>query len=280
LQDQHFDLSSLGFDEVSSSYGQLDRLNAARALIEGDAELLQAQYERAYMGSYEDGRFLDVSGLNLWPAVWNPDGIACSMQSPPIDDVFLFPYIYGKIFVQELYDRGGWRAVNDAYADPPSSTEQILHPERYRAGDEPIPVSIVSLADTLGSDWRLIFEDPIGELMLRIYLQDQLGAEEAAKAARGWGGDLSVVYYDEESYRLVMVLRSVWDTSAEAGEFLNAYITYAARRYGHPANETSGGLSCWYRDDTLCVTRAGSEVTVVLGPDKSTVDAVLGAVFE
>lgn len=280
LQDQHFDLSSLGFDEIGSSYDQLDRLNAARSLIEGDAELLQAQYERAYTGSYEDGRFLDVSGLNLGPAVWKPGGIASSMQSPPIEDVFLFPYIYGKIFVQDLYDRGGWEAVNDAYADPPLSTEHILHPERYRAGDEPIPVSIVSLSDALGSDWRLVFEDPIGELMLRVYLQNQLDVDEATRAAKGWGGDLGVVYYNEDSYGLVMVLRSVWDASAEAGEFLNAYITYAARRYGHPANETIGGLSCWYGDDILCVTGGSGEVMVVLGPDRPTVDAVLGAISE
>ncbi|MBN1810764.1 MAG: hypothetical protein JXA14_02905 [Anaerolineae bacterium] len=280
LQDQHFDLLSLGFDEIGSTYDHLDRLNAARALVEGDAELLQGQYERAYAGSYEDGHSLDVSGLNLWPAAWNPGGVVSSMQSPPIDDVFLFPYIYGEIFVQDLYDRGGWGAVNEAYADPPASTEHILHPGRYRAGDEPIPVSIVSLADTLGSDWRLVFEDAIGEFMLRVYLQDQLGADEAAKAAAGWGGDLSVVYYNEDVYGLVMVLRSVWDTPAEAEEFLDAYVTYAARRYGHPANDIAGGLSCWYGDDTLCVTGAGGEVTVVLGPDASTVDAVFGAVSE
>jgi hypothetical protein len=280
LQDQHFNLSSLGFDEIGSSYVQLDRLNAARALIEGDAELIRAQYERAYVRWYQNDRSPDVSRLKLGPAAWNPGGIVSSMQTPPIDDLFLFPYIYGKIFVQDLYDRGGWEAVNAVYADPPASTEHILHPERYRTGDEPIPVSIASLTDTLGSGWRLAFEDPIGEFMLRVYLQGQLGADEAARAAAGWGGDLGVVYYDEDSYDLVMVLRSAWDTSAQATEFLDAYVAYAARRYGHPANETLGALSCWYGDDTMCVTGAGSEVMVVLGPDASTVDAVLGAVSE
>jgi hypothetical protein len=278
LQDQYFDLSSLGFDEIGYSYDQLDRLNATRALVEGDAELIRAQYEIAYTGCYEDDRSLDVSSLNLWPAVWSPEGVVGMLQSPPIDDVFLFPYIYGQIFVQDLYDRGGWEAVNAAYADPPASTEHILHPGRYRVGDEPIPVSVVSLADTLGSDWRLVFEDPIGEFMLRVYLQDQLGADEAARAAAGWGGDLGVVYYNESMYGLVMVLRSVWDTPAEAEEFLNAYVTYAARRYGHPANETVGRLSCWYGDDTLCVTWGSGEVTVVLAPDRPTVEQVLAAI--
>jgi hypothetical protein len=280
LQDQHFDLSSLGFDELGSSYDQLDRLNAARSLIEGDAELLRAQYERVYAGSYEDDRLLDVSGLNLWPAAWSPDGIVSSVQSPPVDDVFLFPYIYSTIFVRDLYDRGGWEAVNAAYANPPVSTEHILHPERYRAGDTPIPVSIVSLADTLGNDWQLVFEDPIGEFMLRVYLQDQLGTEEATRAVEGWGGDLGVVYYRKDTYGLVMVLRSLWDTFAEAEEFLDAYLNYAARRYGHPASETVGEFSCWYGEDVLCVTGGNGEAIVVLGPDRPTVEQVLAAIFQ
>jgi hypothetical protein len=275
LQDQHFDLALLGFDEIGSFYDQLDRLNAARSLVEGDAEVLRAQYGSAYADVRADDRAPELRGLNLEPAAWHPVGIVGSVQNPPIDDVFLFPYIYGEMFVQDLYDRGGWAAVNAAYADPPASTEHVLHPERYRAGDEPISVSIPSLADTLGSDWRLVFEDPLGEFMLRIYLQDQLSAEEAERAARGWGGDLSVVYFNERSYGLVMVLRSTWDTPAEAEEFLSAYVTFADRRYGHPPNETVGGLSCWYGDDVLCVTGADSDVAIVLGPDRTTVERVI-----
>jgi hypothetical protein len=280
LQDQHFDLSSLGFDEVSTSYEQLDRLNALRALIEGDAELVQAQYKQAYTGHCEDGSSLDAHGLALGPAAWGSPNIISRMQKAAVDDVFLFPYIYGKIFVQDLYDQGGWPAVNAAYANPPASTEHILHPERYRAGDEPIPVSIPSLADTLGSDWRLIFEDPIGELMLRVYLLDLLGVEDATRAAQGWGGDLCAVYYNKSTVELVMVLRSVWDTPAEAQEFLNAYVTYAARLYGHPKNENLGAYSCWYKEDALCVGWNSGGVTIILGPDRSTVQTVIPTVSE
>ena len=114
--------------------------------------------------------------------------------------------------------------------------------------------------------------------MLGVYLRNQLSADEAAVAAEGWGGDLGVVYYNDSTGELVMVLHSVWDTPPEAKEFLDAYVTYAARRYGHPTNETVGGLSCWYGGDTLCVTWEGDGVTVVLGPDEPTVDEVLAAV--
>jgi hypothetical protein len=280
LQDQHFDLLSLGYDEFGFAFDHLDRFNAIRALVEGDAELIEDRYQGAALSGGEMADASSTCAWQLWPAALHPNGIDHCTQTPPIDDVFRFPYAYGERFVRDLYSRGSWEAVNDAYADSPASTEQILHPERYWAGDEPVLVSVAPLTDTLGSEWHLTFEDPVGEFMLGVYLQVQLSADEAAVAADGWGGDLGVVYYDGTNDELVMVLHSVWDTPAEAEEFLDAYMTYATRRYGYPANETSAGLSCWYGDDVLCVTWGGDWVTIVLGPDQATVEDVLIAVSE
>jgi hypothetical protein len=280
LQDQHFDLLALGFDEFGFTFDHLDRFNAIRALVEGDAELIESQYLGA-LPRVDEVAYAPLARIfGLGQAAFKPRALDPSMQQPPIEDVFLFPYSYGEVFVQTLYGRGGWESVNEAYTDLPQSTEQILHPARYLSGDDPVTVAVAPLADTLGGDWRLVFEDPIGEFMLRVYLQNQLTTEEAAQAAEGWGGDLGVVYYDDTTGKLLMVLHSVWDTQYEAGEFLGAYVTYAARRYGHPASEATGGLSCWYGDDTLCVNWEGDKVTVVLGPDRQTVDRVIPVVSE
>ena len=279
LQDQHFDLLALGFDEFGFAFDDLDRFNAVRALVEGDAELIEGQYLGA-LPRVDEVAYAPLARTFGFGHAARPRAADPSLQQPPVEDVFLFPYSYGEVFVQTLYGRGGWEAVNEAYTDLPQSTEQILHPVRYLTGDEPVPVSVAPLADTLGGDWRLVFEDPIGEFMLRIYLQNYLTPEEAARAAEGGGGDLGVVYYDDATGKLLMVLNSVWDTQYEAGEFLGAYLTYAARRYGHPASDATGGLSCWYGDDTLCVNWEGDKVTVVLGPDQQTVDAVIPIVSE
>ena len=77
-----------------------------------------------------------------------------------------------------------------------------------------------------------------------------------------------------------MVLHTVWDTPSEAGEFLDAYMTYGTRRCGQSANETAGGLSCWQAADTLCVTLEGDAVIVVLGPDELAVAQVLEAISD
>ena len=44
-------------------------------------------------------------------------------------ETLLFPYLHGQEFCTELYDRGGWDALAEAFRHPPASSSQILHPE-------------------------------------------------------------------------------------------------------------------------------------------------------
>jgi hypothetical protein len=75
-----------------------------------------------------------------------------------------------------------------------------------------------------------------------------------------------------------MALHIVWDSPADAEEFVDAYITYADDRFGYAADTTSGALMCWEGDDTLCLAWGPSDTTVVLGPDEETVTTVLEAI--
>jgi hypothetical protein len=269
LQDQHFDLASLGLD-VTDDLGYGDRQLAVQALIEGDAELLQEQYIETFFSEQD---MLDyVNEALKFTFTWT--------DSTPrvLSEVSLFPYEQGKEFASALYQQGGWQAVSDAYANPPVSTEQILHPRRYLSDDQPVPVSLPSLADTLGGEWRLIYDGPAGELLLRLYLENHLDPTEAARAAEGWGGDHCLVYHDDATGGTVALLQTIWDTSNDRREFLNAYLSYGEARFDHEADQTSDGLACWQEVDALCVAWGEENVTVALGPGQETVDQVL-AVF-
>lgn len=268
LQDQHFDLEALGLNATSEP-GHADRLLAIQALIEGDAELVQEQYVQRY--------FSQADALELWQDVMKFSSSSSESIPRVITEMSLFPYTHGREFVKALYDRGGWWAVNDTYAAPPASTEQILHPTRYLSGDEPVLVTLSPLTDTLGGDWRLAHEGPVGELLLRLYLENRLGAEESALAVEGWGGDDCVVYTNYASGDTVLLLHVVWDTLADARQFLDAYVRYADARFGHTADQTADGLNCWQGIDVLCVAWGAGGVTVALGPDQTTVDGVLAA---
>ncbi len=266
LQDRHFGLVGLGLS-VTESFNYDDRLLAVNGLVEGDAALLQGQYVVTYLSYPEqvqveqDLRRLGSSALHSAPRV--------------VSELFQFPQTAGANFAEALYNSGGWDAVNAAYASPPVSTEQILHPQRYLAGDQPVSILLPSLAHILGDDWRLAYDGTAGEFLLRLYLGNRLGAEEAAVAAEGWGGDRYAVYRNDVAGQSVMLLHVAWDTVADAGEFRDAYVGYADGRFGHAADQTVGGVTCWEGDDVLCVAQAGDVVIVGLGPDRETVDSVM-----
>ena len=269
LQDQHFDLEALGVgdDAVEEKYDS-EYLSAVQALVEGDARLMEQWFLQAYYSAGDWTRLMQES-LEVDTTVLDavPDVLRESL---------LFPYEHGQAFVEALYEEGGWSMVNAAYVDPPRSTEHILHPDRYFGGDAPQLVSLSPLTDTLGAGWRQVDEDILGEYVVRLYLAQQISEEEAAAAAGGWGGDRYAVHHRQADGALVMALHTVWDTPADAEEFVDAYAAYAERRFGHPADVKNGARLCWTGDtDHLCLTWGPADATVVLGPDETTVELIL-----
>lgn len=257
LQDQHWGLEALDPDSNTD-----DASLAVTALIEGDATLLMQQYMLDYLTSEELYQLLDES-LQVESTV---------LESAPavIQRQMMFPYEKGFEFVAALEQVGGVEAVNAAFDNPPQSTEQILHPERYLAGETPQIVTLPPLTNTLGSGWQSVNENVLGEFTLQLYLEEQVDSQTAATAADGWGGDSYAVYYRPESEETVLVLRIVWDSRAEAAEFAGVYRTYAKMRFGgSPVQD-----SCWSGADALCIFQTGDETLVLRAPDLDTLGLI------
>lgn len=266
LQDQHYDLDALSDDSLDS-----EARAAVRALAEGEAELVQFIY--LYEGEYftEDERqaILTASSasssedLDAYPAVL-------------INDLS-FPYTSGVEFVLSFYREGGFAAVDAVWADPPVSTEQILHPDRYVSGDAPLPVALPPLTDTLGAGWELLDEDIMGEFYLRQYLDQQLTGAAVERAATGWGGDRYVVYWNEAEEALVMALRLVWDTPADALDFATAFPDYPAALFAAEGETQANGSTCWQAEDVICFLQVEGESLIVRAPDVATATEVMVA---
>jgi len=276
LQDQHFDLKALGFGKEKSGKDD-DQLQAIQALVEGDATFTQQQYMTTYFSATEVLSLLRQS-LAVDQEVLN--------RAPPfLRESLLFPYQEGLRFVQALYLRGGWPAVNAAYAAPPRSTEQILHPERYPE-DAPQVVTLPPLTDTLGSGWHLVDENVLGEFTLRAYLDVYLPRGQAAQAAEGWDGDRYAVYQDATTDRTVLVVGILWDDVAEMTEFDEAYRAYAAERFGEATPSIEGETWVGWEGETDVLLLAqdweaegGPETFVVLAPDRTVAERVLQMAF-
>ncbi len=207
LQQQHFDIHA-GLEAVEDNS---DAASAMVALVEGDASAAQSQYTLAHISrerqmemAMEGGR-QDISAFSSAPFV--------------LQRSLLFPYIEGTIFVTELLaSSSGWDLIDAAYGDPPASTEQILHPEKYLDREEPVQVSLPDVAAALGQEWEEVHTDVMGEFFLRTYLEAHGNALTAPNAAAGWGGDAyTLLKGPDDEYALVALIE--WDTGKDAQKF-------------------------------------------------------------
>ena len=211
LQDQRFGLKDLGLDATEQS----DRTLGALSLVEGDASLAGLYWSQKNLSLADLGEIIQAASE---PAAQE----ALDALPPLVREILMFPYVQGLEFVMGLQTTGGWGAVDAVYAKPPESTEQVLHPDKYREGEEPVDVALPEdLAARLGDGWSLAYEDTLGELGLRTWLAQANAAEAANAAAVGWGGD-RVGLYRGLGGAWAIVLRTAWDDTAAAQRFTSA----------------------------------------------------------
>jgi hypothetical protein len=248
LQDQHFDLGDLGLDATDQS----DRSLAVLALVEGDATATQSAWMQAAMTPEELGE--------VFQAGLDPAGLDALRRAPAIvRETSLFPYQAGLTFVMALLQARGEGAVDAAFADPPASTEQVLHPEKYLAHEAPLQVDVAAVAARLGDGWAEVGRDTLGEELLRFWLREGgATASDAIRAAAGWGGDRLVVLRGPAG-ELALALVTAWDSAADAAEFATA------------ATAAADGLGLEAR-----VVADGVEVRVSLGADAAALSVALG----
>jgi hypothetical protein len=217
LQDQHYGLPTTS-PPLTNAHG--DRTIARRALLEGDASIAMLAYLRR--GALDRGTiqaFVEqVSGT--------PEGLRARHPNVPevIRTSLAFQYSAGTALVATAYLRDGWAAVDAAHRDPPVSSEQVLHPEKYFATrDAPRIVTLGGTTTLERQGWSRILEDTFGELDVRVLIGVANDQAHAADVAAGWDGDRCRVL--ERNGALTIIWLSVWDTEEDAVAFATAVPT-------------------------------------------------------
>lgn len=262
LQDQHFNLRRFEDWPKHDSDAEL----AAHSLVEGDASYLMMQYvaryparQLAFFKSMVAGGASSTEQFERAPRV--------------LRERMLFPYLQGMMWVAQIYKQepGGWEAVSAAYKNLPKSTEQVLHAEKYRAGEEPQKVTLRDVSGSLGRGWRMADNDVEGEWGLYLVLDEfLLSADVSKRAAEGWGGDRYGLFLGPKKTDVVVGLKTVWDTEADAHEFFDAYVRRTTKRYGvEPSEVAVGGRQMWTtKEGSVVIEQQGSAVVVLEGvPD-------------
>jgi hypothetical protein len=275
LQDQHFRSVFEGRRNLTR-----DERLARQGLIEGDAGYVEDLYERRCRGE----------GDGNWSCLPRPSsGSGAGLDGDMGVYVAAYqPYSDGPAFVHRLRQRGGWTAVNDAYAAPPRSSAQVIHPDRYPDWSS----ERVRVPDRSASNWSRFDRSPtgttVGEASLFATIWANGGTETfhlqrpsrphraynyTHPTTAGWVGDRLVPYRNETATGYVF--RIEWATTGDAAAFDIAYRDLlrtrrgAERREGDVLVVPAGPYA-----DAFRVERSGTTVTIVNAPTVEALDAV------
>ena len=164
----------------------------------------------------------------------------------------MFDYNECALFAAALFkdaDRS-WTKVNAAFDRPPSTTEQVMHPEKYLLGETPTSMKTLNIEKRLPGGWKQKDSSILGEFDLYNYLFSVGGDKDpAAKAAAGWGVGWVNIYDNAKTSDVLLHIQLEFDSAAELGQFVEYYRTVANKVAGKDVSSAAAsGPICWNND--------------------------------
>jgi hypothetical protein len=233
LDHQYHDL----IDIFELAKGNSDYEFATRCVVEGSASAVG----NAYLFKGIQNGWIDPSEM------MDMDMMGAMLEG--MEDVPIFmivnlslPYLDGTTFMvrktsKDLLAAMMMEPTEDdllrAFTSPPTSSEQIFHPEKYwdeKTFDAPRTVTLADRSADLGEGWSLALTDTLGEFGCAMMTMKNLptamsvsmgAAAMVHESSSGWGGDTSQTYVHEDGSAL-MHWSTVWDSEKDAMEFSTA----------------------------------------------------------
>jgi hypothetical protein len=208
VQDQNFHIEHPEYDDRD------DEIELGfSAVAEGDAVRIEEAYRNTLSKSEREQAANEEAQVSR--------GTDLTKIPPILAQLLTFPYTEGRKLVSALLRAGGQARVDGAFREPPTTTEQVLHPEKFLAHEKPKPVANPS------AEGPSVGSGVVGELVLRLLLATVLG-DGATSAADGWGGDRYVSWTDGDA-TCVRVAYTM-DTAADAQELRDGLTRWASRQ--------------------------------------------------
>ncbi|MDX6386605.1 MAG: hypothetical protein QOD85_407 [Gaiellaceae bacterium] len=152
----------------------------------------------------------------------------------------------GKTLASQLRYLGGAPALASALRSFPSTTEQLLHIDKFLEREPALPVGLPA---AIGDD-KLSAAESFGELDVRSLLR-AFGVPNAADVAGGWGGGRLGLYTSPVG-QAITVLALRWDTIQDADEWREASARYVTAAFPGATPRNCPPLDrCWATGSTM-----------------------------
>lgn len=217
LADQRFSLKKYMKGGMSSD----DATTARQAVVEGQATWLMWAFLAA-----REGKIAQVPAATVDMAAKVAEG---SQEQFPVlagaplyvRESMMFPYTKGLLFQDAEFKKHGQQSFTNVFEHPPSSTQQILHPEIYEKGTKPVDVELAEIRQP--KKYRTLAEGSVGEFDHHILLSQFVDEKTADEVAPLWRGGTFRLYETKQGRQPLLNYVSLWDSEETAARFLKLY---------------------------------------------------------
>jgi hypothetical protein len=260
IADQNFNLGKFIRQGRKSDDGATARL----AIMEGQATWLMSEFLARQLGQ---SLKTTPALVKMMSALSDSSGQFPVFDSAPLylRQTLIFPYTKGMLFQQAVVEHDGDAAFAEVFKNPPVSTQQILHPEKYFAGDKPTGPDLPD--PKLPRSYKSLIGGSMGELDHEVLLEQYAGKAESEDLGPHWRGSAFELLEDKKAMRVVLRYAVQWDTAETARRYFNDYRQVLAKKWKQLkiASETADAVAGQGDDGRFELRLDGVRVTSVEG---------------
>lgn len=256
-------MQGLYYSNIPSISSTFDSDRARTALSEGDANYMQDLFRNATTTSSSPEPSAKSEPTLAWALINSPITAAVHPSLPnSISDFDYFPYSFGPDYINALYEKGGWATVDQAYSNPPNTTQQILQPQEYFNGIDAQPVQAPTLSE---QGWTQEKTDRYGEYFIQVMLSNWIPQNQAQTAAASWSGDKMTYYEKGNDYLFTWKIQ--WNSTSTASTFDSSF-----QAMMKATNATKENRNDWYANGRYLNLEwdPTSNSTVIVGSSNET----------
>jgi IrrE N-terminal-like domain len=179
----------------------------------------------------------------------------------------VFPYTKGMLFQHAVFEKDGQYGFAAVFLNPPVSTQQIIHPEKYFAGVKPSRPDVPE--PNLGKGYKNLVGGTLGELEHTVMLEQFAGKQRAVEIAPHWRGSTFELRENKKAGRVVLLYAAEWDGEEAARQYFAAYREQLQKKWKQMTvtSETADLVTGTGDDGRFELRRKGAVVTSVEGLD-------------